>query len=201
MEHGPRKETGESHRQGSASRLPYAFALLFLGLLVVAAWVGRDRFRPLTVGDRAPNFTAQTLEGEPVELEDYRGKVLLVNVWATWCAPCREEMPSMETLYRELGGEDFEILAVSIDAARGETDAQGRDGASKERLRSFAEQLDLTFPILHQPSGTIQELYQTTGVPESFIIDRNGVIVRKVAGATVWDHGNYREFVQRLLDG
>lgn len=105
----------------------------------------------------------------------------------------------METLYRDFHGTDFEILAVSVDAAPGETDVQGRQGVSKARLEAFAREYDLTFPILHDPSGDIQRVYQTTGVPESFLVDRDGVIVRRVAGATSWDHPNYRDLIQRLL--
>lgn len=182
------------------SRRPYAVATLLMGFMVVAAWVGRDRFRPVIAGEPAPSFTVQTLTGEPASLQDYRGKVVLLNVWATWCAPCREEMPSMERLYREIDHEDFEILAVSIDAAPGEGRAPGRPGASKADIEAFAEEYGLTFPILHNPSGDIQKAYQTTGVPESFIIGRDGVIYKKIAGATVWDHVQYRELIQRLLE-
>lgn len=106
----------------------------------------------------------------------------------------------METLYRNFDGTDFEILAVSVDAAPGETDVQGRQGASKDKLDAFAQEYDLTFTILHDPSGDIQRVYQTTGVPESFLVDRDGVIVRRVAGATHWDHPTYRDLIQRLLD-
>jgi peroxiredoxin len=170
-----------------------------MGLVVVAAWVGRGSFRPVMAGERAPGFEVADLQGEPVALEDYRGRVVLVNIWATWCAPCREEMPSMERLYRGLDHGDFEILAVSVDAAPGERDPRGNPGASKQKLADFASEHDLTFPILHDPSGEIQRLYQTTGVPESFLIDREGVIVKRIAGATIWDHENYRELVSRLL--
>lgn len=105
----------------------------------------------------------------------------------------------MERLYQEIDDEDFHILAVSVDATPGETDQQGNPGASKSKLAEFAREYDLTFTILHNPSGDIQRIYQTTGVPESFLVDRDGVIVKRVAGATMWDHENYRELIQRLL--
>ncbi|MGD2069447.1 MAG: TlpA disulfide reductase family protein [Gemmatimonadota bacterium] len=174
-------------------------ATVLMGLMVVAAWMGRDRFRPVTAGEPAPSFQVTDLDGNPVRLADYRGKVVLVNIWATWCAPCREEMPSMERLYGEIEDDDFVILAVSVDAAPGERDQGGRPGVSKTRLAEFAGDLDLTFPILHDPSGKIEDSYQTTGVPESFLVDRDGVIVRRIAGATVWDHESYRELIRRLL--
>lgn len=188
-------------RSAGRSNRPYVLATLLLGALVVVAWMGRDRMRPVMAGHPAPGFEAETLDGTPVALSDYRGKVLLVNIWATWCRPCRAEMPSMEALYREFEDTDFEILAVSVDAEAGERDEAGRRGASKARLADFARELGLTFPILHDPEGRIERLYRTTGVPESFLVDRDGVIVRHVAGATVWDHPRYRELVRRLLAG
>ena len=123
---------------------------------------------------------------------------MLVNIWATWCAPSLQEMPSLQRLYDAFPGEDFEILAVSVDAALGEADAFGRAGGN---LAAFATELGLTFPILHNPSGDIQKLYQTTGVPESFLIGRDGVIVKKVAGPTEWDAIENKELVRRLLAG
>ena len=180
-------------RKRRSSRLPYAGALLVVGLLVGVAWFGRDRFQPVTAGRPAPEFSATSLAGEPVELTSYRGKVVLVNVWATWCAPCREEMPSMERLYNQVrsqpGGEDFEILAVSVDV-----------GVSTSALEAFGEEFGLTFPIVHDPAGEIQNIYQTTGVPESFVIGRDGIIYKRIAGATTWDAPQYLELIRRLLE-
>lgn len=106
----------------------------------------------------------------------------------------------MERLYRyfQEQGSDFEILAVSIDKAQGQADAVGHEGGD---LLAFVEEFDLTFTILHNPSGDIQRTYQTTGVPESFIIARDGTIYHHLAGATNWDTPKYRELIQRLLDG
>jgi peroxiredoxin len=106
-------------------------------------------------------------------------------------------MPSLQRLYETVGHEDFEILAVSVDAPFGQRDTAGRPGGD---LRAFADSLGLTFPILHDPSGKIQEIFQTTGVPESFVIDRDGVILKKVAGATAWDAPPNIQLIQRLLE-
>ncbi|MEX0980194.1 MAG: TlpA disulfide reductase family protein, partial [Gemmatimonadota bacterium] len=179
----------------SHSRLPYVAAGLGLALVVLLAWVNRDRFQPVVPGSAAPSFQVTDLSGAPVALSDFRGKVVLLNVWATWCPPCVYEMPSMQRLYDELADEDFEILAVSIDAPRGARDAGGRPGGN---IEAFADSLGLTFPILHNPDGSIQRTYQTTGVPESFVIGKNGVIYRKVAGATEWDDPRYVELIRRL---
>src|SRR5687768_12511767 len=102
----------------SPIRSPYFWAIVAGLTLVGIAWLGRENYRPVITGSVAPQFSATTMAGEPVTLADYAGKVVLLNIWATWCGPCRTEMPSMQRLYEELkksGGEDFEILAVSID--------------------------------------------------------------------------------------
>jgi len=179
-------------------RSPYFWSIALVALAVTAAWIGREGYRPVLAGAAAPEFTVTSLKGEEVRLSDYRDRVVLLNIWATWCLPCREEMPSMQRLYEAIGQEGFEILAVSIDAPMGKTDAAGRPGGD---LKAFAHQYGLTFPILHNASGDIQRAYQTTGVPESFLIGRDGLIVRKVAGPTEWDLQVNQDLVRRLLDG
>jgi peroxiredoxin len=179
-----------------SSWIPYASVALAGGLIVLFAWLNRDRLSPVVPGRTAPNFSAFDLDGSARDLNDFRGKVLLVNIWATWCPPCREEMPSMQRLYQEIGEEDFEILAISVDAPLGQSDAFGRVGGD---LRQYADSLGLSFTILHDPSGKVQETFQTTGVPESFVVDREGVIFKKVAGATAWDAPQNVQLIQRLL--
>ena len=175
---------------------PYLWAVVAAVTVVVVAWVGRENYQPIITGSEAPEFTANNMAGETVRLSDYRGRVVLVNIWATWCAPCREEMPSMQRLYEALSDTDFEILAVSIDARAGQNDAFGRPGGD---LQAFAEEMGLTFPILHDPEGRIERTYQTTGVPETFLIGRDGVIYKKVAGGTEWDAPLNQYLVRRLL--
>lgn len=136
----------------------------------------------------APAFEALRLDGTVSGLAEYRGRVILLNVWATWCIPCRAEMPSMERLQREFAHTDFHVVAVSVDEDRSEV------------VRQFARDLGLTFDILHDPTGQIQRIYQTTGVPESWVIDRGGIIVKKVIGATEWDSPINTALVRTLLD-
>ena len=138
-------------------------------------------------GVPAPDFTLPGLDGQMVSLADYRGKVVLLNIWATWCPPCLEEMPSMEKLYQELKGEGFEILAVSID----ESGAQG--------VLAFMKKHKLSFPVLTDSKGTIKNLYRTTGVPESFIIDKDGVLVEKVIGPRDWAIPDAIRFFRNLV--
>ena len=179
-------------------RSPYFWSIVAVATVVAAAWIGRERYRPVLAGATAPEFTATDVySGKEVSLSDHRGKVVLLNVWATWCEPCRREMPSMQRLYEAIADEDFTILAVSVDAPLGLRDSSGYIGGD---LKAFAEEYGLTFPILHDPSGRIQRTYQTVAVPESFLIAKDGVIYRKVAGETEWDLPVNKELVRRLLE-
>lgn len=165
-------------------------------VLIAAGWLVRDRFLPVEVGSTAPDFAAYELDGTPASFSDLRGEVVLLNIWATWCPPCREEMPSMQRLHERLGPEGLRIIAVSIDAAPGRVDPAGRPGGDVE---AFARDMGLDFEIWHDPSGRIQQTYRTTGVPESFVVDRDGVIMKKVIGATEWDSEPNVELIRRLL--
>ena len=186
-----------SAERRSASRRPYLVALAVSVALVAGAWFGRSRIPPVVSGYPAPDFEVVDADGNPVTLETYEGKVLLLNVWATWCGPCREEMPSMQRLYDTFSREDFEIAAISIDAPVGGSDRAGNPGGDP---LAFARELDLTFPILLNPSGDIQRTYRTTGVPESFLISTDGIIYKKVAGSTAWDSEANVGLVGRLVE-
>jgi thiol-disulfide isomerase/thioredoxin len=157
----------------------------------------RPQLDLLEVGDAAPSFHGTDLRtGRPATLADYRGKVVLLNIWATWCPPCRVEMPSMQRLHQNLAGTDFRIVAVSVDG-----DAfHAEDSRDPAGIMAFATGMGLTFDILHDPSGAIRKSYQTTGVPESFVIDRDGIIVKKVIGAAEWDGPVNESILRRLLD-
>jgi len=145
--------------------------VLIAGLAVGGYFIYQSRKTPpLLEGDAAPEFTMPLLEGGEVALSDYEGKVVLINIWATWCDPCRDEMPFMETQYQQLKDQPFEILAVSEDR-RGETEVE-----------PFVNELGLTFPILLDPDKEVGKLYQSTKFPESFIIDKEGVIVSRIVG-------------------
>ena len=168
---------------------------LFLGLAMAAVLVGALVIRILPqiqlvgVGSTAPDFHAIDLRsGKPASLADYRGKVLLLNIWATYCLPCRVEMPAIERLSRRMAGTDFHVLAVSVDVV------------DSTEVNAFVNQLGLSFDVLHDRQGVIEQQYQTTGVRESFVIDRHGVIVKKVIGASEWDGPVNEVLIRRLLD-
>ena len=128
----------------------------------------------ITSGTPAPDFTFPGLDGKKVSLSDYKGKVVLVNIWATWCRPCVDEMPSMEKLYQKFKGEDFEILAVSIDEP------------GIKAVAPFMKKHKLTFPALIDSEGAVKTVYGVTGVPESFIIDKQGILIKKIVGPVDW---------------
>ena len=181
-------------------RSPYMWAIVAVAAVVGYAYTARDRYRRAAVlpGAPAPSFSFPSLTHGELGLSDYAGHVVLINVWATWCPPCKEEMPSLQRLYDAFEGEDFEILAVSMDAVLGTSDPFGQIGGD---LAAFAQEHDLTFPILHDASGSMRRLYQVSRVPESFIVAKDGVIWKKIAGATEWDHSANQELIRRLLDG
>ena len=138
-------------------------------------------------GVPAANFTFPDLDGNMMSLADFRGKVVLLNIWATWCAPCVAEMPSMQKLYQGLRDEGLEILAVSIDES----------GA--EAVKPFMEKHKLEFPVLLDTKGDIKDLYQNTGIPESFIIDKHGMIVEKIIGPREWASSGAIRFFRSLI--
>ena len=145
---------------------------------------GKQRFEK---GSPAPNFTLPDLNGKMVSLADYKGQVVLLNIWATWCRPCVEEMPSMEKLHQELKDEKFVIIAVSIDES----------GA--KAVLPFMKKHKLSFPALIDSAGTINSLYQTTGVPESFIIDKQGNILEEIIGPRDWAADGALKYFRSLI--
>jgi cytochrome c biogenesis protein CcmG, thiol:disulfide interchange protein DsbE len=170
---------------------------ILVGAIVGGLAIGATllaRFGPevqrVEVGAEAPDFHAIDLAtGDSVSLrERYRGAVTLVNIWATWCVPCRVEMPAMEKLHQSLGPHGFKIAAISIDEG------------SPEDVRAFGRELDLTFDLLQDRSTKVQQIYQTTGVPESFLLNREGLIVKRVIGAHDWGSAVNRALIERLLE-
>ena len=141
----------------------------------------------IETGTAAPDFTFPGINGKKVSLSDYKGKVVLVNIWATWCRPCVDEMPSMEKLYRKFKEENFEILAVSIDET------------GLKAVAPFMEKHKLTFSALIDPKGAIKSVYGITGVPESFIIDKQGQLIKKIVGPLDWATPKVFQFFNELI--
>ena len=164
--------------------------LLFIMVGVLLTREGNiedKRLRP-RIGEPARDFTYPDLNDRPVTLSSFFGdKVVLINIWATWCTSCREEMPTLQALYEKYGGEDFEILAVSIDAL------------GKEAIIPFRKEMGLTFPMLQDISGSIQKLYGTTGVPESFVVDKMGRIAYVEVGPGDWRERKRQALIESLM--
>src|SRR5262245_60776831 len=128
----------------------------------------------LRTGDPAPTFQLPSLDGSAVDLATFRGKIVVVNFWATWCPPCVEEMPSLEKLHRTLGPEGLVVVGVSVDQDEG-------------TLRSFVQKVGVTFPTLRDPGGHGPAAdYRTTGYPETFVLDPQGVLLDKYIGPAEW---------------
>ena len=136
----------------------------------------------------APDFTLSDIHGKPISLSQFRGKIVFLNIWATWCGPCRIEMPDMEKLWQTFKKEDFVILAVSID----------RQG--KSVVTPFIEELGLTFPVLLDPGSTIQKLYKIRALPSSLIIDKTGFVDMRVAGAREWFSSDMIKIFEDLIN-
>ena len=139
------------------------------------------------LGEPAPNFQLPDLNDHLVTLSDLRGKVVLLNFWATWCGPCRVEMPAMEQLYHTFVRKDFEILAVSIDA----------QGVAV--TRPFQQEYHLTFPILHDADYRVGLMYGARSLPMTFLVDRQGVVRHQIFGARDWGTSEAQQLVQMLI--
>jgi cytochrome c biogenesis protein CcmG/thiol:disulfide interchange protein DsbE len=184
------------HGDGVSRRAGLTAAVILVALLAVffgARAVLRAERGPVGVGTRAPNFAALTVDTALVEprtktLADYRGEVVLLNVWATWCAPCRVEMPSMQKLHESFAERGLRVVAVSVD-----------DPGMEDAIREFAKVYGLTFEILHDATGAIKARYHTTGLPESAVISRDGTIRKRIAGAEDWNSAANRALIERLL--
>jgi peroxiredoxin len=141
-----------------------------------------------STGYAAVDFTLPDLAGNPVTLGDLRGKIVFLNLWATWCAPCRAEMPSMQRLYDRFKGREFAMLAVSED-----TDA--------DDVAAFVKELNLTFPILLDSSNRLPARFGVTGYPETFVIDRDGRVIKHVIGPEDWMNPQIIAYFEKLIGG
>jgi peroxiredoxin len=157
------------------------------------SWTQRGRFSPGDSGSVAPPYSAATLEGDTISLAGLEGKVVLLNIWATWCKPCVREMPALQRLHERLGPRGLEVVAVSVDTYVPAIRAGGAD------IRGFADELGLTFTILHDPDGRIERLFRATGLPVTVVIDREGRIRERVFGAREWDEPQHASAIEKLL--
>ena len=171
--------------------------IMMLAWLPVVAFAEHSSFDKMGVvppktSQTAPDFTAKNLKGEDVELSDFKGKVVLLNFWATWCGACIEEMASMQNLYSTLRAEGVEVLAVSIDRW------------NEDRIQEYVKNNQLTFPVLLDQNQKVRKKYHVMGLPTSYLIDGEGKIRGYASGARTWDSEDSKDMFLSLkgnIDG
>ncbi len=159
--------------------------VLMAMLLCCATLAAAQQLKPWS-GGVTPPLALQDVDGRMHRLEDYRGKVVLVNFWATWCEPCREEMPSMNKLRAALAGQPFEVLAVNL-------------AESEPRIRRFMEQLPLDFPVLMDRDSAVAKSWRARVLPISFLVGPDGKIRYSVVGEVDWTQERVRGAILQML--
>lgn len=168
-----------------------ARAHLLLGATVavcLAGCAGTENAGPPRIGEPAREYEAATLDGEQVSLEGLRGDVVLLNLWATWCAPCRQETPYLQSIYEEYRDQGFRIVGISMDT-----------GDAADDVAMFVDEFDVTYTILHDPRMRGMELYQVLGLPATFLIDRDGILRWMRYGPIPEDDPEFLEALQDVL--
>jgi len=168
--------------------------VLLVSLLVVTFFIagcedlaGLGKIKRMEIGKPAPDFVLQDASGNSWKLSSLKGKVVFVNFWATWCKPCRDEMPSMERLNKGMAGLPFQMLSIVFND-------------DLDMANNFARRLGATFPVLVNPGPELTEAYMITGVPETFLVDANGILRHKFIGPYDWDSREMRNVVQELFN-
>jgi len=175
--------------QGSSRLLILTVGTTILIAVFTLVWLQSAKYEPLAVGKPAPDFSLADLNEKHYRLSDFRGKVVFLNFWATWCKPCREEMPSMEILNKNFEKDGLVILAVSIDRV-----------TTTKDIPPFVKGMNLTFPVLVDSWGQTDKPYKRMGVPETFIIDQQGIIQEIVIGPRDWTRIDSLQVLTKLLN-
>ena len=155
---------------------------LFLAAVLLPAGCGGE---PEAQSEAAPDFELQTLEGESIRLADYRGKVVLIDFWATWCQPCRRQVPHLKSLYTELRPSGFEIVGIAV-------------GDREESVRKFVAQAQIEYPVTMGTDEVVTAFGNFTTIPTVFLVDRNGKIARRYTG--LQDRQVLESHIRRALD-
>lgn len=177
----------------TGGRLAFLLAAFFLGGAPADARAASvdlkliPKLQELKDRPAAPDFTLAGADGRKVSLKDFRGKVVFLNFWATWCESCRDEMPSMERLYGEFKGKGLEIVAVNVKE-------------KPQDALAFGRKLKLTYPLLMDTEGEVGLLYGAFGLPATYLIDRNGVALARMFGSADWSSPAARSLFRSLLE-
>lgn len=167
-------------------RAPVLFFLLALAGGLSGAAKPLGNLRELKERENAPPFALSDLEGKKVRLSDFQGRIVFLNFWATWCEPCKEEIPAMEKLYRDLKSDSFVIVGVNV-----------KEG--KKPVQKFVRDFTVTFPVLLDTEGEVGLLYGAWGLPTTYIIGKKGEVIARVFGPALWGSKESREYFQSLL--
>jgi cytochrome c biogenesis protein CcmG, thiol:disulfide interchange protein DsbE len=181
--------TNQERPKGGSRLFILAAGAIVLVATFVIVWLQSSKYEPLVVGKPAPDFALTDLNDKPHRLSDFRGKVVFLNFWATWCAPCREEMPSMEILNKSFEKDGLVVLAVSIDRV-----------TTTKDIPPFVKSLNLTFPVLIDSWGITDKPYKRLGVPETFIIDQQGIVREIIIGPKDWTRIDNLKTLATLLN-
>jgi peroxiredoxin len=160
--------------------------VLFLIVFSAQAFAMGELPKMGSTSQKAIDFTLKDLNGVEKTLSDYRGKVVFLNFWATWCLPCRAEMPSMQKLHEKLKDEDFVMLAVALDK-------------SKSKIVDFVKQGKYTFSVLVDSENRVARRYRVAGIPTTFLIDKKGMVVEKVVGGRDWADPEIVRAIKRII--
>jgi thiol-disulfide isomerase/thioredoxin len=147
--------------------------LCLMVCLLVPAILAMGKAPDSSKAQKAIDFTLMDLNGRSHTLSEYKGKIVFLNFWASWCGPCRAEMPSMQKLYETWDKNKFEMLAVNL-------------GEDEERVREFARENGYSFPILLEREEKVAEKYMIRGIPTTFLIDEHGNVIEKIVGTREW---------------
>lgn len=165
---------------------------IFLAILALVGWgivtiLKKDFGSGPKVGAMAPNFSLPNMEGEKISLDSFRGKAVLVNFWATWCGPCRQEVPSLEALYQKFKDRGLVVLGVSVDDEGWDT------------IRTFLKTVRVTFPIVLDEDQKVSENYETFRIPETYLVNPQGEIAGKIVGPQDYDQEVFYNKIERIL--
>jgi peroxiredoxin len=144
--------------------------------------------RPLAIGEKAPDFSVPALPSGSLDLKNYRGQVVVLNLWATWCPPCVEETPSLEQFAEKMRNRGVLVLSISVDE-------------DQKALQEFVQKYRISYPVGRDPDRSLAARYGTLQFPESYILDRRGLLAEKVVGAIDWDDPRIQNFVLNLARG
>ena len=172
----------------ASSLVDRTLLMIILGGLLAATAVVWDstRDRSVNAGDLGPEFSVVTEEGKTLTRSNFGGKVLVLNFWASWCAPCREETPSMELFHKRLKDQGVVLLGISVDK-------------SADKYKAFLKRFGVTFPTSHDPAMKVSDSYSTYRYPETYIINREGRVLEKIVGRKNWTDPNFIKSIEGLL--